>query len=232
VCTPPGDSPRRWRSTEEDPRFSPIAKGSRILGRLERSLSRIVEDDDRSIRRATRDLDRAAALFRLASGAGISRVLDEASSTRASLLELQQVLERVCAEKRLGSSPTLEWRGPEITVRVDRADWDTIWRNLFANALDAAGEMSLPDVRLGLFTQLLRDPVTGTPIARLVLADNVPRPLTVEMIRGRAADRGWGVVADLVRRHEGTTDVVPLPAPPYRKGIALELPALEPGVPA
>ena len=92
--------------------------------------------------------------------------------------------------------------------------------------------MPLPDVRLGIFSQLLRDPVTGTPIARLVLADNGPRPLTAEMIRGRAADRGWGVVADLVRRHEGTADVGPPPAPPYRKGIVLELPALEPGVPA
>jgi hypothetical protein len=39
-------------------------------------------------------------------------------------------------------------------------------------------------------------------------------------------------VADLVRRHEGTADVVPPPAPPYRKGIALDLPALEPGVSA
>ena len=222
----------RLNLERKDPRFGPIGRGSRILRRLEASLSRIVAGDGGS-RRVAGDLDRAASFFQLASGADISRLVDEASSTRASLRELQEVLDRVCAEKRLGpSSPTLEWSGPEITVRVDHADWDTIWRNLFANALDAAGEMPLRDVRLGIFAQLLRDPVTGTPIARLVLADNVPRSLTAEMIRGRAADRGWGVVADLVRRHEGTADVVPPPAHPYRKGIALELPALEPGVAA
>ena len=222
----------RLNLERKDPRFGPIARGSRILRRLEASLSRIVAGDGGS-RRVAGDLDRAASLLRLAGGADISRLVDEASSTRASPRELQEVLDRVCAEKRLGpSSPTLEWSGAEITVRVDHADWDTIWRNLFANALDAAGEMPLRDVRLGIFAQLLRDPVTGTPIARLVLADNVPRSLTAEMIRGRAADRGWGVVADLVRRHEGTTDVVPPPAPPYRKGIALEMPALEPGAAA
>jgi tetratricopeptide (TPR) repeat protein len=222
----------RLNLERKDPRFSPIAKGSRILRRLERPLSRIGEGGDGGIRQIAADLDRAAALIRSASGAGISRVLDEASSTPANLRELQGVLASVCEEKRFSSSPTLEWHGPEITVRVDRADWETIWRNLFTNALDAAGEMPLPDVRLGIFSQLLRDPVTGTPVARLVLADNGPRPLTEEMIRGRAADRGWGVVADLVRRHEGTADVGPPPAPHYRKGIVLELPALEPGVPA
>ncbi len=156
-------------------------------------------------------------------------MLDEASSTRASLRELQAVLDRVCAERELAASPSLAWSGPEVTVRVDPGDWDTIWRNLFANALDAAGEMPVSDVSLGVFAELIRDPVTGTPVARLVLADNVPQPLTAEMIRGRAADRGWGVVADLVRRNEGIADVGPAPEPPYRKGIVLELPALEPG---
>ena len=222
----------RLNLERKDPRFSPIANGSRILRRLEKSLDRIAEEDDAATARITADLDRAASLFRLASGAGISRVLDEASSTRASVRELQAVLDRVCAERELASSPSLGWSGPEITVRVDPGDWDTIWRNLFANALDAAGEMPVSDVRLGVFAQLLRDPVTGTPVARIVLADNVPRPLTAEMIRGRAADRGWGVVADLVRRNEGTADVGPPPASSYRKGIVLELPALEPEGPA
>lgn len=142
--------------------------------------------------------------------------------------DLQDALARVCAEKGLAPPPELEWRGGEVAVRVDRADWETIWRNLFANALDAAGELPISDVRLGVFAELRRDPVTGTPAARFVLADNVPRPLTTEMIRGRAADRGWGVVADLVRRHEGTADVGPPPDPRYCKGIVLEVPALEP----
>ena len=60
-------------------------------------------------------------------------------------------------------------------------------------------------------------------------ADNVPQTLTAEMIRGRAAERGLGVVADLVRRHEGFVDVGPPPegASTLRKGIVLEFSALE-----
>jgi hypothetical protein len=47
------------------------------------------------------------------------------------------------------------------------------------------------------------------------------------MVRGRAADRGWGVVADLVRKNGGAVDVGPAPDPSTRKGIVLEFPALE-----
>jgi hypothetical protein len=79
-----------------------------------------------------------------------------------------------------------------------------------------------------VFSELRREPVTGTAVARLVLADNVSRPLTAEMIRGRGADRGWGVVADLVRQHDGSADVGPAPAEGYVKGIVIEVPALEP----
>jgi hypothetical protein len=49
------------------------------------------------------------------------------------------------------------------------------------------------------------------------------------MIRGRAAERGLGLVADLVRRWDGSVDVVPPPvgAVGCVKGILLEFPALE-----
>ena len=207
----------------KDPLFSPIAKAARILRRIQPSLSRTEPDGT-----VAGSIDRAADLFRSTSGSQMSRLLDEVSSTLVRASDLRSILERACAERALARSPSLEWRGPDlVAVRVDRSDWDTIWRNLFTNALDAGAE-----VRLGVFAELMRDPVTGTPVARFVLADDLPGALTSEMIRGRAADRGWGVVADLVRRHEGVVDVVPPPAPGYRKGIQIDLPALEPEGPA
>jgi cytochrome c-type biogenesis protein CcmH/NrfG len=246
----------RLNLERKDPLFSPIAKGSRLLRRLAPALRRIADPgsglhlphwgsglhlphrrDERAVRRAAADLRRAAELFRANSGAEMSRVLDEASSTDVSFAALQAILARVCAEKGLDPPLVLEPLGlfrqdssRTVAVRVDRGDLETIWRNLLANALDAAGTAS--DVRLGVSAELFRDPVTGTPTARFILADNVPAALTTEMIRGRGADRGWGVVADLVRRHEGVADVGPAPATGYRKGIVLELPALEWEVPA
>ena len=220
----------------KDPLFSPIARAAMVLAPVAGGLTWLSMDPeavpDRIVRRVVGRLDRAAALFGSVRGAEISRLLDEAASTRVSLSVLQDVLGAVCAEKGVGPPPALEWRGPEIIVRVDRADWETIWRNLFANAIDAAEGLPVSDVRLGVFAELRRDPVTGAPIARMVLADDVPRSLTAEMIRGRGADRGWGVVADLLRRHDGSADVGPPPTAGYVKGIVIEAPALEPGLPA
>jgi tetratricopeptide (TPR) repeat protein len=233
----------RLNLERKDRLFSPIAEGCRVLRGLEPALSRIAEGpeevEENDVRHVAEGLRRAAALFRSNTGAEVSRLLDEASSTRVRLSELQDVLLRVCAEKGVAPPPVLEPLGVllrdssrSIAVRVDRGDWDTIWRNLLANALDAAGAMPVSDVRLGVSAELLRDPVTGAPTARFILADNLPGALTAEMIRGRAADRGWGIVADLVRRHDGTADVRPAPAPGYGKGVVLELPALEPEGPA
>ena len=227
----------RLNLSHRDPLFSPIFRAATVLSTLPPGLSWLAEGPeavpDRIMRRVIERLNRAAELLRSTSGPEMSRLLDEVSSTATSSSELQQLLDHVCTEKGLGPPPDLEWRGPEvaeITVRVDRGDWETIWRNLFANALDAAAPLPVTELRLGVFAGLARDPITGTPVARFVLADNVPRPLTAEMIRGRAADRGWGVVADLVRKHEGTADVVAAPASGYCKGIVLEVPALEGGI--
>jgi signal transduction histidine kinase len=209
-----------------DPLFSPVARASRILRGSQPSLARL--EHDGTTAGSVDGLEQAAALLRSTSGSRMSRLLDEVSSTVVRAADLRSILGDVGAERASGGSPSFEWSGPDgVAVQVDRADWETIWRNLFANALDAG-----PDVRLGVFAELARDAVTGTPVARFVLADDLPGALTSEMIRGRAADRGWGVVADLVRRHEGSVEVVSPPAGGYRKGIRIDLPALEPEGPA
>jgi tetratricopeptide (TPR) repeat protein len=213
----------RLNLERKDPLFSPIARGCAVLGGLERPLSRIAEEGETDPRTTSR-LERAADLFRSASGAGISRALDDASSTIVRRSGLQGILDAVCAEKALDPCPLLEWQGPEVAIRVDRGDWETIWRNLFGNALDAAGQ----SVRLGVFTELRRDAVTGAPVARIALADDAARPLTSEILRGRGADRGWGIVADLLRRSDGSADVGPAPAAGYAKCVILEVPAVEP----
>ena len=227
----------RLNLERKDRSFSPIARGSGILRRLERPLSRI-EKGKESVRQSVEGLERAAALFGSVSGVEISRVLDEASATRVRFADLSDLLARARAEAGLDASVDLEALGlfrdgtRSVSVRVERSDWETIWRNLFGNALAAAAASPGPELRLGVSAEMLRDPVTGTPSVSFVLADNLSGWLTNEMIRGRAADRGWGVVADLVLRHEGMLDVVPSPAPGYRKGIRIDLPAFEPEVSA
>jgi tetratricopeptide (TPR) repeat protein len=222
-----------------DPLFSPIAAGSRALERLDGPLSRTANGDLDRIGRVVTKLEEAAALFRSASGAEMSRVIEAASSTLVRFTDLLDLLASVLVETGFDSPVDLEPLGlfaesepRPARVRVFPRDWETIWRNLFGNAVEAARVGLDHDLRLGISVEIVRDPITGTPIARFVLADNLAAPLTAEMIRGRAADRGWGVVADLVRRHDGTVEVGPPPTPDYRKGIVLEVPAVEPEVPA
>src|SRR5262249_27949780 len=109
-------------------------------------------------------------------------------------------------------------------VRVPAGDWETLWRNLFANALAAH--------RLGLSAALHRDAVTGERRLRMVLCDDLPGALTTETVLARPADPGLGVVAAILRRHDGSIEVVPATAPGFVKGVAIEVPVVEREAPA
>ena len=139
---------------------------------------------------------------------------------------------RVAAEAalpgpRLEPLGALAAEGRFPSVRVAPLDWETLWRNLFANAI-AAGRSRVPDpVRLGLRAEERRDGATGELRLRVVLADDLPGALSAEELRSRPAERGWGVIADILRRNDSAFEVVPAPAPGFSKGIALDLPAIE-----
>lgn len=168
-------------------------------------------------------LGRAAAALNAHTALEVSRLLDTAGSTEASFASMEALLASVARETRapapvLDASGLFARAGEPPRVKVPAAEWETLFRNLFANALASP--------RLSLFAEERRDPVTGQALGRFVLFDADPRPLTPEMIRGRGAERGLGVVADVVRRWDGAVDVVP-GAPGYAKGISVEFPVVE-----
>lgn len=217
----------------KDPELSAVAAALAELSVARRDLRRVADGagSPRRLARLARHLGAASAHLSPETAQRLGTLLHRAGSTPFSRADLERLLAEASSAARLGRVP-LETTGASDTetllVRVVRADWETIWRNLFANAL-AAGAATRPDVapRLLLHVERVRDPVTGEGAARFLLADDVPRPLTAEMIRGRAAERGLGIVADLVRRHEGIVDVVAPPVPGYEKAVLVELPALE-----
>src|SRR5262249_50626393 len=157
-------------------------------------------------------------------------IVNRSSSLPVRLDALQQLLERVALEEQaamprlevLRRFPGISENGPP-SVRIAGLDWETIWRNLFANALAAGKAVGLERVLLGLSAEKRRDPVTGQAQVRLVLADNIPGTLTSAMISGRAAHRGWGIVSELVRRHDGWITVGPGPEG-FQKEIVLDFP--------
>jgi hypothetical protein len=218
----------------KDPLLADVHRAVALLRRARTPLERIARGGARSdVERARRLLRRALALLPPTGGASLGALLDDCASTRVSLAALQALLLDAAQEggaeaPRLEAFGLLE-RGEALPrVRMERTAWETVWRNLFANALEAGRDTRTGRApRLGVLADESRDAITGQRLLRLVLLDDGPRALTAEMIRGRAADRGLGVVADLVRVHEGSIDVSAAPSPGFTKGVVLDLPALE-----
>jgi predicted Zn-dependent protease len=229
------ESGARLNLGRRDPAFSQLARGLDALARARPSLERVAAGGGKAERHAARAanlLEEGAHRFALASQAGIERMLDRASALPVRLEALQELLARVAVEVDL-PAPRLEPLGALAageslpSVRFAPLDWETLWRNLFANAM-AAGRARVPNaVRLGLSAETRRDGATGEARLVLVLADDLPGTLSAEELRNRPAERGWGVIAEILRRNDGAFDVTPPPARGFTKGIGLDLPAIE-----
>ena len=210
----------------KDPLFAAVVSGLDALDAAHDDLASLAAGRALSERRraalAAR-LGRAARALNPRTAQELNRLVDAAGSTEASWETLSGLLAAVAREKRAaapGLVPLGRFAdgGTPLRVKLPAAEWETIFRNLFANALLSP--------RLGLLAEERRDAVTGQAQGRFVLYDADPRPLTAEMIRGRAAERGLGVVADAVRRWDGAVDVVPGPAG-WEKGVAVEFAVVE-----
>ncbi|MGE5414861.1 MAG: hypothetical protein ACM3NW_11835, partial [Syntrophomonadaceae bacterium] len=206
-----------------DPVFAELLAGERALRRPQADLRRLASGAPAAVGRATRDLRRAARHWQLASGSEMERAIDRAASLPVRLDALEALLSRVAEESDTAAPPLDLLVGPAREglppVRLSASDWETLWRNLFGNALEAG--------RLGLSAVPRRDAATGEPRLRLVLFDDLPAPLTAEEIEARPPDRGLGIVAEILRRNDGSVHVVAPEAAGFTKGIGIELPAVE-----
>jgi tetratricopeptide (TPR) repeat protein len=211
-----------------DPILSGVCRSLDDLERAAGDLARLAEKRSlkpRRLGKLGRQLRQAAAVLNPRTAQLLTATLDAAGSTEARFEQLSSLLASVARENDAAVPPLAGLGlfgeaadGKRVRVRVPEGDWATLWRNLFANALQAP--------RLALLAEERRDPVTGQALARFVLFDGDPRLLTAEMIRGRAAERGLGVVADVVRRWDGLVDVTPGTGE-FTKGVAVEFAAVE-----
>lgn len=225
----------RLNLRHRDPVFSWLLSGLAALRNARRGLRRVADGQSRTWETAVarRRLRRAARCFALSSGPEIARTVERAAVLPVRADALRALLASVADELDAGAPPRLEAIGELAAegalpgVRISALDWETVWRNLFGNALEEARRRGSSPVRLGLSAQRRRDPVTGEARLRLVLADDLPGNIDAGWIRARASERGWGVVVELLRKSDGAIDVVPSPAPGFAKGIAVDLPAAE-----
>jgi tetratricopeptide (TPR) repeat protein len=151
------------------------------------------------------------------------------------VLELDRAfLERCWAQVRQEPAfagaelPSLELQAPQrpLSVRIFRRELQDIVVNILRNAAQAVvEERAEGQRRLLVQLELEEDFVTGLESVLLRFADNAESTLTAEMIRGRYIARGFGLVVDLVGRHEGSISVEQLPG--WTKAIVVRLPRAE-----
>mgnify|MGYP002631738078 CR=1 FL=1 len=115
-----------------------------------------------------------------------------------------------------------------LPVRIFPHEMEDIVVNVLRNALQAVMDERGPsEARLALRLEEEVDFVTGLEWVLLRFEDNALSPLTDDMIRGRYIARGFGLVVDQVRRHQGSIRVVQAEAEGGSKAIVVRLPRAE-----
>src|SRR5205085_10669926 len=100
------------------------------------------------------------------AGAALGALVDDAASTSVDLAALKTLLSEASRARGVSDVPLLALGllangGRAGRVRVERGAWETIWRNLFANALEAGGGSAGRLPRLAISAADARDPITG-----------------------------------------------------------------------
>jgi tetratricopeptide (TPR) repeat protein len=191
-----------------DPVLAPMHRAMRRLEGLERALRR----PHRAPKRLPHELRVLSRQLNEVGYQAIGRLIQDVSVQRVELSLLEAVYRRVAEEPSLeGEAPTtLELDGRElgVPVRIFRKDLEDIAANLLRNAVFALVEELPPgERRIGLALVEELDPVTGLETLALRFRDNAPRPLTDAILRGRRIERGLGLAADLLARHQGVMNV-------------------------
>ena len=221
----------RLNLRRRDPVLSPMNKAMQRLRGLERSLRR----PHRASRRLHRDLRVLSRQLNEVGYRAIGRLIQDVSVQQVELTLLQTVYRRVAAEPAMdGQAPALlELEGERLQapVRIFRKDLEDIAANLLRNAVFALiEELPAAERRLGVALVEEMDPITGLETTALRFRDNAPRPLTDAILRGRRIERGLGLAADLLARHQGVMNVETTPAElraGWTKAVVVRLPRAE-----
>jgi tetratricopeptide (TPR) repeat protein len=198
----------RLNLRNRDPVLGPM---HRAMGRLRRLEGRL-RSPPRKPARLCRELRSLSEQLNEEGYRELGRIIQDVSVQRVELSLFEAVYRRVAAEPALeGRAPeALELEGQElrVPVRIFRKDLEDVAANLLRNAVFALIE-ELPEGerRIGVALVEEMDPITGLETLALRFRDNAPRPLTDAILRGRRIERGLGLAADLLTRHQGVMNV-------------------------
>jgi len=221
----------RLNLRHRDPVLAPMHRAMRRLRGLERALRR----PQRASARLHRELRALSVQLNEVGYQAIGRLIQDVSVQRVELGAIAAVYARVASEPALEGQapPELELEGVDLSVpvRIFRNDLEDIAANLLRNAVVAlVEELPAGERRAGVALVEEMDPVTGLETLALRFRDNAPRPLTDAILRGRRIERGLGLAADLLARHQGVMNVETIEREQragWTKAVVVRLPRAE-----
>lgn len=211
------------------------ATRDRVLGPLLRDLRRaeacLSEPSPAKRHQQLRRIDariRQTHAGRLASLMSMGPVTRVNSTLLASWVRTCRA-EQVAAESARDNhwiTPGLEVEGEDLRFAVEERTLHAIFNNLLRNAQQAPRDAHPDDpsgTKIVVRAATSRDAV-GRRVVILAVVDAAPATVTLDDIEARDADRGLGIVRELVRKWRGQIVITP-ESTPLRKSIAVHFPA-------
>ena len=217
----------RLNLRQRDPVLAPMHRAMRRLERIESRLRRPHRGGARALPGELREISH---LLNDQGYRAIGRLIRSVCILEVDPSLLVGLYRRVVDEPSLAGEcpPTLSVSGVDtpIPIRIFKRDFEDIASNLLRNALSALiEELPLSERRIGLILREEMDPITGLEHVAIRFLDNAPRPLSEAILRGQKIERGLGLAADLLARHDGVMSVEPEPG--WSKAVVVRLPRAE-----
>ncbi len=217
----------RLNLRRRDPVLAPMCAAFRDLRRVGEGIR---PGSVRSRDSSSSELRRIASVLNREGYVALSALIREVCVLELDRAFLEACWQQVRQEPAFSNLelPTLELLAPAeaLSVRIFRRELQDIVVNVLRNAAQAVVE-ERPEGQRRMLLQLELDEdfVTGLESVLLRFADNAESTLSAEMIRGRYIARGFGLVVDLVGRHDGSIGVEQLAG--WTKAIVVRLPRAE-----
>lgn len=139
----------------------------------------------------------------------IATMVEARCVSQVDLAFLRRVFEQVSREPKFSGLDIeiVATHDDLACVRIFPSDLEDVLVNLMRNSLASSMTYIEGTITVGIGLHREFDDITGLETLVMSVLDRSPEPLTDEMLRGRYADRGMGITADLLSRYDGAVSV-------------------------
>ena len=202
---------RRLNLGRRDPVFGPMLSAFRRVKRRARDMRSSKTLSPAARKRLGQQLAVDGATLGREASEQLARMVERRCLVEVDDELIRSIFEEVKQEQQfVGVDARLVVGGLDIVnVRIFRTDLEDILSNVLRNSLASSRKYVEGPIEIGISLTRELDEITALETLAISMMDRSPEPLTNEMLRGRYADRGMGITADLLSRYDGSIAVEP-----------------------